>query len=71
MGQSYFEEGSGLVYLEGLECAGNESALLECPKDEDVEIGLTQCDHSRDVGMRCYGMRLNPKTLIILSDNCF
>ena len=60
MGQSYFEEGSGLVYLESLECAGNESTLLECPKDEDVEIGLTQCDHSRDVGMRCYGMRLNP-----------
>ena len=46
-------EGSGMVYLEGLECEGDEDSLLECPTE--VELGLSLCDHSRDAGVRCYG----------------
>ena len=49
-----FGEGSGLVYLEGLECEGDENSLLECPVQ--VELGLSLCDHSRDAGVRCYGL---------------
>ena len=42
-----------MVYLEGLECEGDEDSLLECPME--VELGLSLCDHSRDAGVRCYG----------------
>ena len=45
-----------MVYLEGLECEGYENSLLECPMK--VELGLSLCDHSRDAGVRCYGMDL-------------
>ena len=48
-----FGEGSGVVYLEGLECEGDETSLLDCPRD--VELGLSLCDHSEDAGVRCYG----------------
>ena len=42
-----------MVYLEGLECEGDEDSLLDCPME--VELGLSLCDHSRDTGVRCYG----------------
>ena len=42
-----------MVYLEGLECEGDEDSLLECLMD--VELGFSVCDHSRDAGIRCYG----------------
>ena len=49
-----FGEGSGAIFLEGVECVGTEDSLLDC--DMHVELGLTLCDHSDDVGIRCYGM---------------
>ena len=51
-----FGEGSGIVYLEGLECTGDEDSLLDCPMD--VELGLSLCEHSNDAGIRCHGMTL-------------
>ena len=42
-----------MVYLEGLECEGDEDFLLECPME--VDLGLSLCDHSRDAGIRCFG----------------
>ena len=51
-----FGEGTGAVFLEGLECDGSESSLLECPMD--TALGLSQCDHSEDSGIRCYGQHI-------------
>ena len=42
------------MYLEGLQCVGDEVSLLDCPSD--VELGLSLCDHSEDAGIRCYGV---------------
>ena len=42
-----------MIFLEGLECDGTESSLLDCPMD--MELGLSICDHSDDAGIRCYG----------------
>lgn len=50
-----FGEGTGAVYLEGLECVGNENTLFDCHISMDIELGLSQCDHSQDVGIKCYG----------------
>ena len=45
--------GTGPVFLEGLECLGTESSLLDCAVE--VALGLTICGHSHDSGIRCYG----------------
>ena len=49
-----FGEGTGAVFLEGLECVGTETSLLDCPMD--TPLGTSLCDHSDDAGIRCYGM---------------
>ena len=42
-----------MIFLDGLECDGTETLLLDCTTD--VELGLSLCGHSDDVGIRCYG----------------
>ena len=49
-----FGEGTGMIYLERIECAGDEDTLLDCPMN--VELGFSTCYHSRDAGIRCYGL---------------
>ena len=48
-----FGEGNGPVFLNNLECSGSESRLLDC---EQSTVGNNLCDHSNDVGVRCYGL---------------
>ena len=43
------------MWLEYVRCAGDEERLLDCPSD--VDIGFSDCEHSEDVGVRCYGER--------------
>ena len=58
-----FGEGTGPVFLEGLECVGTEMSLLECAMN--VPLGISLCDHSDDAGIRCYGMYMyNPYRLM-------
>lgn len=45
---------SGPIYLDELRCAGNELSLLDCPTGIS-EVGLTNCDHSQDVWVKCRG----------------
>ena len=47
-------EGTGVVFLERLQCVGIETSLLDCPMD--TPLGTSLCDHSDDAGIRCYGM---------------
>ena len=46
---------SGPIFLDELRCAGNELSLLDCPTGIS-EVGLTNCDHSQDVWVKCIGM---------------
>ena len=48
-----FGEGNGPVFLYNLECVGSENRLLDC---EQSTVGHNLCDHSNDVGVRCYGV---------------
>ena len=50
---SGFEEGSGPIFLDQLQCSGNEQSLLECAMERAV--GLHHCNHSMDVGIKCSG----------------
>lgn len=42
--------GSGVIWLADVQCEGNESRLIDCPANQ---LGFTNCDHSRDVGVTC------------------
>ena len=49
-----FGEGSGSILLDNLMCDGHESSLLECVSSD--QIGLHNCEHNEDAGVRCEGM---------------
>ena len=49
-----FGEGSNTsILLDDLLCTGDESSLLDCVTESD--IGVHDCDHSEDAGVRCDG----------------
>ena len=36
-------------------CRGDENSLLDCRRQPAAGIGLTDCSHSEDAGVRCEG----------------
>ena len=52
---------SGPIYLDELRCTDSEVSLVDCPTGIS-EIGLTNCDHSQDVWIKCRG-----KCMILIS----
>jgi len=49
---SHFGGGSGGIFLDNLGCYGYESRLLDCTHPT---IGVHDCDHSGDAGVKCQG----------------
>ena len=50
---AYFGQGSGSIWLDNVECTGNETTLASCG-----HLGLKiirNCSHNEDAGIRCYG----------------
>ena len=47
-------EGIGPIFLDQLMCNGSEASLLECLPSEN--IGLHNCRHDEDAGVRCEGL---------------
>ena len=45
---------SSPIFLDELRCSGDEQSLLDCPTGIS-EVGLTNCEHSQDVWVRCRG----------------
>eukprot|EP00057_Strongylocentrotus_purpuratus_P009602 XP_011664076.1 PREDICTED: scavenger receptor cysteine-rich type 1 protein M130-like [Strongylocentrotus purpuratus] len=45
-----FGPGTGTIFLDNVECIGNEASLAECPI---FEPRPWNCDHSEDAGVRC------------------
>ena len=48
-----FSNGTGPIFLDQLDCRGTENTLLEC--NAFTSRGISICDHSQDVGIRCRG----------------
>ncbi len=46
---------SSPIFLDRLRCAGDEQSLLSCTVVEP--LGINQCEHSDDAGVRCEGKR--------------
>ena len=48
-----FAFGSGPIFLDQLDCNGDEQSLVDCAIHSP--IGIHSCDHSEDVGIQCEG----------------
>ena len=47
-----FGQGIGEILLDNLRCTGTETRLVDCPHNG---IGIDNCAHSEDAGLRCAG----------------
>ncbi|XP_067321106.1 deleted in malignant brain tumors 1 protein-like isoform X4 [Anolis sagrei] len=47
-----YGQGSGLIWLENVNCTGEETSLAACPKSP---WGKHSCNHSQDVSVQCSG----------------
>ena len=45
-----FSSGTGVIWLDNVQCEGNESRLIDCPANQ---LGFHNCLHSADVGVAC------------------
>lgn len=51
---AYFGQGSGLVQIDSVQCAGTEPQLQNCSYTQ-----TSRCGHSNDVGVTCNGEHTN------------
>ncbi|XP_054848825.1 deleted in malignant brain tumors 1 protein-like isoform X2 [Eublepharis macularius] len=65
LGRAGYGQGSGTIWLDTVNCTGNETALRECPKSP---WGEHSCDHRKDVSVECSG--LNEVRLVNGSNRC-
>ncbi|XP_078614102.1 sushi, nidogen and EGF-like domain-containing protein 1 [Branchiostoma floridae x Branchiostoma japonicum] len=49
-GSAHFGQGSGTIWLNNVDCAGNEDSLSTCPLLSDV---TNTCTHADDAGVQC------------------
>lgn len=49
-GKASFGEGTGKIWMNNVQCVGNESAITEC---EHEGWGITDCSHSSDASAVC------------------
>eukprot|EP00057_Strongylocentrotus_purpuratus_P026178 XP_011680652.1 PREDICTED: deleted in malignant brain tumors 1 protein-like [Strongylocentrotus purpuratus] len=54
---SAFGEGAGDIVFDDLECDGSEVNIGHCPRNK---LGLHDCTHAEDVGVKCFGPGLEP-----------
>ena len=53
-GNAHFGAGTGPIYLDGVNCGGSESRLIDCPRSPIVNCTN---NHSEDAGVRCQGLK--------------
>ena len=50
---AFFGQGTGRILLDNLGCVGTETRLVDCSHNG---IGIENCVHAEDAGLRCVGM---------------
>ena len=49
--RAYFGRGTGEIWIDQLNCAGDEDSIFECDMNE---LGDHNCQHKEDAGVECY-----------------
>ena len=47
------------ILLDDLVCSGNENSLLDCPRVPSAGVGVSDCSHFEDAGVRCEGVYIH------------
>ncbi|XP_071497094.1 scavenger receptor cysteine-rich domain-containing protein DMBT1-like [Diadema antillarum] len=50
-----FGQGTGNIWLDDVSCTGTETSIFDC---DNNGIGVNDCSHDQDVGIRCTDVRL-------------
>ena len=50
--EAYYGEGSGYIWLDDVFCSSSETNILSCSHNE---LGMHNCEHFEDAGVRCKG----------------
>ena len=51
---AFYNSSSGPIYLDNVQCTGNEESLEFCELSREID----GCTHSEDAGVSCQGMRI-------------
>ncbi|XP_052786999.1 protein bark beetle-like [Mya arenaria] len=49
--EAFYGRGTGMIWLDHIECNGEEHSLFNCPGDV---IGKHDCSHDEDIGIKCW-----------------
>ena len=49
--RSMYGAGNGSIFLDDVNCLGNESTIIDCEKNP---WGINDCSHSEDASVQCF-----------------